>query len=254
MRKQHKGQNGRILIVGGSEDYVGAPVFSAMAALVTWADIVVIAAPEKAAYAMNRLVPDVITKKLYGSHLAPMHVKEILGIDFDVMIIGPGLGADKETARAVNELVTTKKPKVIDADALKFINPKKTTNAVITPHEREFERLFGKAAVKSAARKDLIILRKGQVDEISDGKRITLNKTGNAGMTRGGTGDILAGVVAGFLCKGLPLYNAACAAAWVNGTAGDICKKKLGDHFTASDVVDALPKALKKWEESRAAK
>jgi len=247
MRGQHKGENGKVLIMGGSEDYAGAPALAGLAALRSGCDIAVIAAPEKTAYAINACSPDLITKKLQGTVLATAHVPMLVKLaeEFDCVLIGNGLGTATETADAVRmlcEAIDT--PKVIDADAIKA-RPQ-ARNCIVTPHAREFELWTGKKATKAnavkASRRDCITLLKGPVDIITDGKRVTENRTGNDGMTVGGTGDVLAGLCAGLVAQGRPLYAAACEAARVNGLAGDFLLAETGYGFLASDLLGIIPR------------
>lgn len=252
MRGQHKGQNGKVLIIGGSEDYTGAPALAAMAALRSGCDIVVIAAPEKTAYAINSLSPDIITKKLVGNWLSLVHVPVLLEMseEFDCVLIGPGLGQKKETMEAVKVLCKEiKKPKIIDADAIKA--KPLLRNCIVTPHAKEFEILFGKKPTKAnavkAAGKNRIVLLKGPVDIITNREKLVENKTGNNGMTVGGTGDVLAGLCAGLVSQGMSLFKAGSEAAKINGLAGDLLLEEMGYGFIASDLLEAIPLVLRKF-------
>ena len=176
MRGQHKGENGRVLVIGGSEEYVGAPALAAMAALRSGCDIAVVAAPEKAAYAINSMTPDLITKKLLGRELSTTHVPALVKMteEFDCVVIGPGLGRGPETMEAVRMLCRAIKTKrVLDADALHARPVLK--NCIVTPHAKEFEALFGKKATKAnakkVAKKNCVVLLKGPIDIITDGSR-----------------------------------------------------------------------------------
>jgi len=246
----HKGENGKILVIGGSEEYVGAPALAAMAALRAGADLSVVAAPERAAYAINAWSPDLITKKLRGRWLAERHVSGLakMAAGFDCAIIGPGLGERKETLAAVRKLCEKIEiPKIIDADAIKA--KPVLENCIVTPHAREFELLFGergtRASVKSHARENAIVLLKGHVDIISDGRRVAENRTGNAGMTVGGSGDVLAGLCGGLVAQHIPLFEAAKRAARANGLAGDLLKREMGYGFVASDLLGAVPRVMR---------
>jgi hydroxyethylthiazole kinase-like uncharacterized protein yjeF len=260
----HKGDNGKVLVIGGSADFVGAPALAAMSslsALRAGTDLVTIVAPEKAGYVINTYSPDLIVKKLDGKNLEKKHLKEILklGEKNDVVLIGPGAGQEKHTKSLVKELVKKiKKPLVLDADALKACSGMKFKgNVLVTPHEKEFEILFKKKTagkkieekkkmVKTAAKKyNCIILLKGATDIISDGEKTILNKTGNAGMTVGGTGDVLAGLCAGIAAQGNSLFNSAVCGAFANGLIGDRLFKKLGHGMIASDFVQEIPVVLK---------
>lgn len=252
----HKGDYGRILVVGGSKEYVGAPALTGMAALASGADLVTIAAPEKAAWAINALSPNLITRKLEGEFLVPAHVDGLVKLlpKFDCVVVGNGLGEQKETIEAVKELFkkVVNKPIIVDADAFKAkVVPKK---AVLTPHQREFENSgLGKAPSDLEKRKEAVlaaaktskttILLKGPVDIISDGKRLEENRTHNPEMTVGGTGDTLTGILATFLAQSGKPFESACAAAWVNGMTGDLCLK-YKRRVLASWMIEYIPEAI----------
>jgi NAD(P)H-hydrate epimerase len=135
-KTSHKGENGIVLVIGGSELYVGAPILTTLAAQATGLDLTYIAAPEEVALIANVYSPDIISIKLHGDILKKKHIAQFKKfIDkADCVAIGPGLGLDKQTAEAVREIVKTKKPKVIDADALHAIKGIDVHNCVLTPH------------------------------------------------------------------------------------------------------------------------
>jgi len=256
-KNSHKGSNGRILIIGGSELYTGAPALAALAALRTGADLVHIAAPQRAADACASFSPDLITVPLTGKYLTQTHLKTIepFAKEADCVLIGPGLGRSKETEKAVLSFIKTcKVPLVIDADALKAVSTNLKAIAkkecVLTPHRKEFELLSGKKSEaenvrKFAAHHNAVVILKAPTDVIADDKKVKFNTTGNAGMTVGGTGDVLAGVVAGLIAQGLDLFDAALKGAKINGIAGDGCKSRMGYGFTASDLLEEIPAAMK---------
>ena len=150
----------------------------------------------------------------------------------------------------IRRLAEKRKPKVIDADGLRAIDPILTKNSVLTPHSGEFETLFGgkpnKSLLLKYSRPDRVILLKGKVDLISDGRNVYENKTGNSGMTVGGTGDVLAGVVAGLLAQGLDFIDAARMGARINGLAGDLAFNKFGYSLLASDLLNEIPSLVMK--------
>lgn len=256
----HKGDNGKVLVIGGSEDYVGAPLLAAkaIASLRTGVDLVTIAAPEKVAWAINTMSPDVITKKLHGSILSAEHYKVLQELTrrYDVVLIGNGIGKDKKTKAIINKIIkNVKKPLVVDADALKLIKLQDVSNCILTPHMDEMKTLiknsFGydfdldKENIRKVQDKmnDMtVILLKGPVDYIISKKKLVTNSTGNPGMTVGGTGDILAGLCAGYLAQRMPLFNAAEKAAYVNGKVGDKLMKKYKYNFIASDFFSEIAK------------
>ena len=254
----HKGQNGRVLAVVGSSQYVGAAYFAAMAAYRSGVDQVVVAAPEKVAWALNCMSPDLITAKFKGNFLAAAAINKIVTMskDFDVTLIGNGIGKRKATLKfAAAVIKKIKGLKVIDADAIKAVRIQDVTNAILTPHKGEFKVLLSNSKISEQGlrQKKIIgnntVLLKGRIDKIISAEKVAYNKTGNAGMTKGGTGDVLAGLCAGLLAQEKDLFKAACAAAYANGKAGNLLLKKYGWGFTASDLIEKLPTILKRlWK------
>jgi len=255
----HKGENGRVLVVGGSENYVGAPALAAMAALRSGIDICVVAAPEKVAWQINSYSPDIITRKINGDFLNWDNVNEIVKLaeTFDCVLIGNGLGTEPGTMDFVREAVERISiPLVIDADAIKALAGKKISNSIITPHAREFEIWTGESLPKELddkarvaqmfAKNKSVVLLKGPIDIIASEDELKFNKTGNPGMTIGGTGDVLAGITAGFLAQTKDLFNSAYYAAYLNGKIGDYLLKKKGIGFTASDIISLIPEFRRK--------
>lgn len=257
----HKGMNGSLLVVGGSETYSGAPALASLAAYRLGVDLVYTAVPESAAQAVASYSPSMITCKLKGERLTPESLPKIekyLG-KVSAVAIGPGLGMADDTVETVGKLVKMVGkmglPLVLDADGLKAYAKKPVklgSPTVFTPHGREFKLLTGETAkgnhlqkgdiVSDAARNlDGIILLKGEVDVISDGKYTRYNWTGNPGMTVGGTGDLLTGLVGGYLAQKTKPFYAACSAAYLNGRAGDKVYEKKGYHIMPKDLLDEIP-------------
>jgi NAD(P)H-hydrate epimerase len=258
-RGEHKGENGRVLVIGGSKDYIGAPALAGIAALRSGVDISVVAAPEQTAWTINSLSPDLITKKFEGEFFNWDNVKDVIELaeEFDSVLIGNGLGLEPGTQDFVKEVCErTTVPMVIDADAIKALAGAEVDNAVFTPHQTEFQILTGETLpdsievrakiVQRFAKERLIFLLKGETDIIADNKQFKYNKTGNSGMTIGGTGDVLAGLTAGLLAQTKDLFNSAYSAAYLNGAIGDYLLKKKGIGFTASDMVGLIPVFKKK--------
>jgi len=262
--ESHKGDFGRILVVGGSEVFSGAPALVALAALRTGVDLAYVAAPEKTAYAISSMSPDLITIKLEGKHLNLGNIpalKTHIGIA-NAIVLGPGLGLHQETREAVKALTeaveTAGKPLLLDADGLKaFAESKRKMSVplVLTPHAGEYAILTGKRlpedlkgkvseAQKTAAELGAVILLKGPVDIISDERRFKLNFTGNPGMTVGGTGDVLSGIVGAFLAQQAKPFEAAVAGAFVNGAAGDFVFEEKGYHMVPTDLLQRIPHVL----------
>ena len=260
----HKGDFGRLLVIGGNETFSGAPTLVAMAALRTGVDLAYLAAPERTAYAISSLSPDFITIKLQGTHLNPENLPQLKEHvkNSNAVVIGPGLGLHEETSDALRKLISmieqAGKPLLLDADGLKAFSDfkrKLKVPLVLTPHAEEFAILTGEkagntlsekiSAVKKAAN-DLkaVLLLKGHVDVISDGNSTKLNFAGNPGMTVGGTGDVLSGVVGAFMAQNKDPFEAAAAGAFVNGAAGDFVYKEKGAHMVASDLFKWIPHVL----------
>lgn len=262
--ESHKGDYGRLLVVGGSETFSGAPTLVALAALRTGIDLAYIAAPEKTAYAISSLAPDLITLKLEGTHLN-LNDTAALKTHIEIanaVVLGPGLGLHPETKMAVRAIIeaveTAGKPLLLDADGLKaFAEFKRKLNvpAVLTPHAGEYALLTGKSVPadlkerasdvqKTASELGAVILLKGPTDIISDGRSFKLNFTGNPGMTVGGTGDVLSGIAGAFLAQKADSFEAAVAGAFVNGAAGDFVFEEEGYHMVATDLIRWIPQVL----------
>ncbi len=260
----HKGDFGRLLVIGGSEVFSGAPALVSLAALRTGVDIVYLAAPAKTAYAVSAVSPNLITLKLKGDHLNPANMAVLTPYlnMVDAVVMGPGLGLHVETREFVKACVpaieSAGKPLLLDADGLKaFAEFKRALKMplVLTPHAGEYAILAGRnlserfeervdEVQRTAAELKAVILLKGQVDVICDAKRVKLNFTGNPGMTVGGTGDVLSGIVGAFLAQKADAFEAAVAAAFVNGAAGDFVASNMGYHLVATDLLEWIPRVL----------
>ncbi|QXJ28193.1 NAD(P)H-hydrate epimerase / ADP-dependent (S)-NAD(P)H-hydrate dehydratase [Saccharolobus shibatae B12] len=257
-----KGDSGRVLVIGGSYTFSGAPTLAAMGALRAGADLVYVASPEDTARIIAGYSPDLITIKLRGKNISPDNFEELKSwIDrADVVVIGPGMGLAEETIEAskliVNYLKEKNKLAVIDADALKAISGFDLyENAVITPHAGEFKIFFGEepnknirdriSQVISYAKKcKCTVLLKGYVDIISDGKRFKLNKTGNPGMTVGGSGDTLTGITATLMAQKIEPFIAAYLGVFINSLAGTLAYNRLGAHLTPTDIINEIPNVI----------
>jgi NAD(P)H-hydrate epimerase len=208
--------------------------------------------------------PDLITVKLQGDHLnsGNMHDLSVYIERVDAVAFGPGLGLHSETREAVKAVIgaveEAGKPLLLDADGLKAFagfKRKLKVPSVLTPHGGEYAILTGKKppedlqakvteVQRTAAKLGTVILLKGAVDIVSDGKRSKLNFTGNPGMTVGGTGDVLSGVVGAFMAQKVEPFEAAVAGAFVNGAAGDAVFQDVGAHMVASDLINQIPHVL----------
>ncbi len=255
-KNDYKGKNGKLLIIGGSIEYIGGPALCALSAL-KFVDLVEVFAPEKAALAINTFSPDIITKKFKGNYFEKKHAKKILKKinDFDAVLIGNGITKNQKTNEFVNALIPKIKiKKIIEADAIKMLKGK-PENSLYLPHAMEFKEKFGlkpslklkeriKLTEKKAKQFNTTILLKGNTDIISNRKKTFLNKTGNPRMAVIGTGDVLAGIVSALATKN-SLFDSASAGALINGLTGEKAFKQKGQYFTASNLIELIPEILK---------
>ena len=217
----------------------------------TGSDWVTIAAPEKVAWAINSLSPDIITKKIDCNFFTSKNTLEIIEISnrFDTILIGPGLGDNKETLLFCNQVINQiKQPTIIDADAIKSIAIQEVNNSIITANQRELNILIDNSNIKLSKIEEIqpflgnnIIISKGNPDIIISDKKIAYNKTGNPGMTVAGTGDILAGIISGFSSQNNSLFDSSCAGTYLCGKIGDQLFKEFGNGLLASDFIDRIP-------------
>lgn len=252
----HKGDFGRVLVIGGGP-YTGAPALSAQAALRAGADLAYVAAPETIAHEIQGYSEDLIVRPFPGDRLEPSDCQELLELSekMDCVVFGPGLGDASETLDAVAAFLSEYDgTAVVDADALQVV-PEIETDAtlVCTPHQGELRKMGCETADDWHERADLVeafaaelgatVLLKGAYDIITDGSRTRVNRTGNPGMTVGGTGDVLAGATGAMACVLDPL-PAAAVGAYANGRAGDLVVEERGYGLVATDLLEALPRAL----------
>jgi NAD(P)H-hydrate epimerase len=254
--QSHKGQHGEVLVIGGGP-YTGAPALSAQAALRAGADLVRVACPDHVAREVQAYEESLIVTPFEGDGLTPDHVPALLdqASEHDVVVLGPGLGDAESALSAVRELLSAFEGRaVVDADALAIV-PEVDTDATLlcTPHQGELQKMGGETASDWRERADLVesfaadigqtLLVKGRYDVVSDGTETRVNRTGNPGMTVGGTGDVLAGA-AGALLATLEPLQAGSVAAYANGAAGDDVVDESGYGLLATDLLGALPRAL----------
>ncbi|MFZ2970586.1 MAG: NAD(P)H-hydrate dehydratase [Minisyncoccia bacterium] len=262
----HKGDFGKVLIVSGSKIYSGSPVFNAISAFRAGADLVAVVGHKRAMDIAAGSLPDIITYPLEFD-LNLYHATEIAEIakEYDAMIIGCGLKRSDDTHRAIREIIEKiNLPMVIDAEGIRAIshnlNLVKGKNVVITPHAEEFRVLTGetvKPEIKDRQEKvrkwaekiGATIILKGNVDVISDGNKTVLSRAGTPFMTKGGFGDTLSGICGALLARGVKSLEAAEAAAYINGKAGELASKRYGESVLASDIFEFIPKVIKKYNQ-----
>ena len=254
--ESHKGDHGELLVIGGGP-YTGAPALTGQAALRAGADLVHVACPESVAPRVQSYSENLIVHPLAGEHVARSVVDDLLSraAEVDTVVCGPGLGDSESTRAAVGAFLEHYDGQaVIDADALSVV-PEADTGAtlVCTPHHGELAGMGGPRADDREQLADRVadfaadlghtLLVKGAHDIISDGEVTRINRTGNPGMTVGGTGDVLAGVVGALLATEEP-RAAAAVGAYVTGRAGDLAADAVGDSLVATDLLNRLPEAL----------
>jgi len=250
----HKGENGRLLVIGGGP-YIGAPALAGMAAQRAGIDIVHIATPKRCFIPIASMTPTFIMHDLPDDVLRETDVKRLLEIskNVDAVLIGPGLGKAPDTMAAVREFVLRcGKPMVIDADGIDAVSMMTVLpdNVVITPHRGEFEKFSGFAAkscdlMELSKKRNVTILLKGVSDVIVNADCKRTNRAGTPGMTVGGTGDVLSGIVAGLLAKHMDMFGAACLGAYICGQAGEKAFDEFSYGMIATDVIDKITNVLK---------
>lgn len=260
-KNSHKGQNGKLTIIGGSRLFHGASLWALKTAS-RIVDMVFYSTVKE-----NKALTKKLKSQLYDFICVPRgrvgdYIKQS-----DAVLIGPGMvrgskkhtGTDEsgEETKSLTKKLLFKFPHkkwVIDAGALQEIEAdwlKKLDQVIITPHKKEFLRLFGQqkdltSSVQQKAKEyGCVIVLKGKTDIVYSPKNCFLNTTGNEGMTKGGTGDVLAGLIASLACKN-ELFLASQAGIYINGIAGDELYKSKGPYFNASDLCDQIPKTMKK--------
>lgn len=264
-----KGENGKVLVLGGSYLYHGAPILSSLAALRTGSDLVYTCVPKINVTSTRAYSPNLIVIPLVDAKLTRGSARKLVGIipkELDSATIGMGLGIqDREALKMlVKDLLDRAIMLSLDASALvpDILSEIKDKKVTVTPHAGEFKRLFGEMppdnikqrsimVQKHAKDNGITILLKGPTDVVSDGSKTFLNPKNLASMTVGGTGDVLSGIVAAMLSKNRKPVEAASAAVFVNGKAGAMAQKKNGLHIVATDLLDFIPSAMKPFDRTK---
>ncbi len=248
--KKHKGQNGKIGIIGGGP-YSGAPALAALGAYRAGIDLVHVFVPASSYDQVSGFIPELIVHKLSGKIVTEEHLEFILekSSEFDAMVVGPGIGKQEQTQKAIVGLVKNCNNVVLDADAIFDFNFKHP-NILLTPHQGELKRLIPSSRPKDlleyASEKGVTLLIKGEVDVITDGDFIKENSSGHPRMAVGGTGDVLAGVCGALMAKGLTPFESARLAAYSLGKAGENCYEEIGSGFLPTDLALSLSKVLQR--------
>jgi NAD(P)H-hydrate epimerase len=261
-----KGDNGKVLVIGGSYLYHGAPILSSLAALRTGADLVYTCVPKINVTATRAYSPNLIVVPLVDAKLTRGAARKLLGIipkELDSATIGMGLGIqDREALKIlVKDLLDRAVMLSLDASALvpEILSEIRDKKVTVTPHTREFKRIFGELPPDNVKQRTVLvqkyakdngvtILLKGPTDIVSNGSKTFINPKNLASMTVGGTGDVLSGVVAAMFCKNKNPVEAASAAVYVNAKAGALAQKKNGLHIVATDLLDFIPASMKSFD------
>ena len=246
--KKHKGQNGKVAIIGGGE-YSGAPALSALGAYRSGVDLVHVFVPEVSYGAVSSFAPELIVHKFNGNRVNQDVLHLIEEEQFDSIVVGPGMGKHKDCIKTVQAIIDNFENLVLDADAIGIYKFRKN-NLLMTPHAGELSRLNVKGDRKSlmnfAKSNNLSLLSKGEKDYITDGNYFKINTTGHPRMAVGGTGDLLSGFCGGLLAKGLTAFEAGRLATYVLGKAGELCYSDYGAGFLPTDLGVCISKILGK--------
>lgn len=246
-KDSHKGENGKVIVVGGSPMFHGAPILCSLGAEYSGVDLVFPFIPKVQVEAVKTYSLNLIIQTFVEEVLSEKDTKNILNFckKSDVIVMGPGLGTDPKTKKAVKSLLSNLQiPTVVDASALLFTNtfPK---NTVLTPHRGEFKELTGDDPTPENVQKwakdmGVTIVCKGPEDVIADEDEIAINNTGNSFMTVGGTGDVLSGFIGGLMAQGMSGFDAGKCATKILGIAAENLTE-MQANIRAIDLVHQIP-------------
>lgn len=270
----HKGDFGRVLIVGGSRAMLGAPALAANAALRGGGGLVTLAVPESIHLAAASLCPCATSLALpaSGGQIGPGTLAAVAQAaqTMDILAVGPGLAVGAEQQLLIEALLDQPRPLVLDADGLnnlaKMVDwpARRQCPLILTPHPGEFARLTGRAVgeiqadrpstladahrawtTSAATDAPLVVVLKGAGTLVTDGRGLYTNATGNPGLATGGAGDVLTGLTAALACQLAEPFEAACLAVWTHGRAGDLAAQAGSQPgLIATDLLDTIPTAL----------
>ena len=265
----HKGTFGAALIIAGSQNFSGAAVLAGMAAVRSGCGLIRIAVPAGIADVVSSDVVEAVKIPLPQTEteaLSPAAIENLLELagDADAVAIGPGIGTDRRTQKLeLSFLAEVEKPTVIDADGINNLAGRLALLSrakpplVLTPHPGEFGRLTGLKPAevnadrvgvsrKFATQRKVVLVLKGASTVVAapDG-RVFVNPTGNSGLAKGGTGDVLTGLIVGLMAQGMSPLDAACAGVFLHGLAADIAAQSLTEYgLAAGDLPAYLPRAF----------
>lgn len=251
----HKGTYGHALILAGAEQTMGAAILSAKGCLYAGAGLTTLSIPESGLMALNTSLPEI----MYLNRKAVVKDPELK--DYQSVAVGPGLSTGKDSLELLTHLLRRQKALIMDADALNLLAlhqewiPEIPSGSILTPHMKEFDRLFGEhstwferlnTAVKKAKELNCLILLKNQYTfVVNEQGKIFINTTGNPAMAQGGMGDVLTGILAAYGAQGYSNEESALLACYFHGLSGDSLAEK-SFNVTASQVAVHLPEVIKK--------
>lgn len=268
-RDSHKGTYGKAAIVAGSEEYTGAAYLAAAACLRSGAGYTTLFAPKDILYLYALKSPEILLKPANEGGRYAFNVESMAQVSqYDSIAYGMGMGISKEVAKGAEYLLKNYEGKLLlDADGLNslaaycaqelpvlFANKK--CDVILTPHVKEFSRLSGYSVeeiekdgvllAKNYAKEHAVkILLKSATSVITDGNFIGVNRSGNSGQAKGGSGDVLSGIIAGLCAMGATCLEGGCAGAFLAGTAAELAVKTRSEYsLTASDCIDKLGEAF----------
>ena len=255
----HKGNRGHLGLIAGSEGMVGAALLSGMAANKSGLGKLTICIPQKYLLLTHQTIPEALVR---------VQEEDLFFNTFNAIAIGPGIGLSKAAEKRLDSAIYSQKPMILDADALTLMSRNSAyfkdlpSSSILTPHLGEWERLFGSSqddksristSIDVCNKYNINILIKGHVSVLvtAEGK-FYLNGTGNSGMAKAGSGDVLTGLIGGLLAQGYTAEESGILGMFIHGLAGDLANEELGSDFmTATDQVQYLSLAFKRLRNSR---
>lgn len=266
-KDSHKGTYGRLGIVAGSRGMTGSNYLATMAGLRTGSGLVYSIVPKSLLDIMSIKLTEAIIVPLedkdgYFDRVSIDSIKDSLD-NYNSLVLGPGIGNKTSIYDFVEYIIKNyNETLVIDADGLNLIVDNldllksRDKDTIITPHPGEFSRLLKvgideieanriKYAVEFAKEYNVITILKGHETIVTDGDKVYVNSTGNAGMATAGSGDVLSGMIGSLLSQGLDAFDAGSLGTYIHGLAGDICRSNMGEYgMIARDILDSIPEAM----------
>ena len=262
-RESHKGSYGKVLMLCGSTGFTGAARLAAKAAMRTGSGLVFLGVPEAVYPIVAGGLEEPVVFPLpcdadgrLSEVAIPAILERLRGVN--VVLAGPGLGQSPGVLAVIRAILEhSRVPVILDADGINVLRGHmdmvNRASVILTPHDGEFARIYdGPAMERGAETMELaracggIVLRKGHRTLISDGRTIYRNTTGNPGMAKGGSGDVLSGIIASLVGQKVPPLEATALGAWIHGAAGDLAADRLGEYgVLPSDLIEAIPMILK---------